>query len=161
MTSWITSTLPPAREYTPQLFFFAVPWWLQSHSLTHTHTHTHTHTPQTPSLRDASFRSMWADFEWENKVSVNTSIQNLHEFVKHISRQTNMRILTPIDALPATVSFLAANLYARSTFGEFTFSTSGILPTRLFPSATPSPLPSFSHPQISPPSLLSQAKTRW
>lgn len=29
-----------------------------------------------------------------------------------------MRILTPIDALPATVSFLAANLYARSTFGE-------------------------------------------
>ncbi len=30
---------------------------------------------------------------------------------------TNMRILTPIDALPSTVSFLAANLYARSTFG--------------------------------------------
>ena len=31
---------------------------------------------------------------------------------------TNMRILTPVDALPASVSFLAANLYARSTFGE-------------------------------------------
>ena len=62
---------------------------------------------------------MWADFEWENKVSVNTSITNLHQFVQHIARQTNMRILTPIDALPSTVSFLAANLYARSTFGAF------------------------------------------
>lgn len=31
---------------------------------------------------------------------------------------TNMRILTPIDALPATVPFLAANLYAKSVFGE-------------------------------------------
>jgi coatomer subunit beta len=29
-----------------------------------------------------------------------------------------MRILTPIEALPKTVPFLAANLYARSVFGE-------------------------------------------
>jgi coatomer subunit beta len=43
---------------------------------------------------------------------------NLHEFVRHVARQTNMRILTPIEALPPTVSFLAANLYARSVFGE-------------------------------------------
>jgi coatomer subunit beta len=67
---------------------------------------------------DALFRSMWADFEWENKVSINTNIQSLHEFVRHIARMTNMRILTPIEALPPTVSFLAANLYARSVFGE-------------------------------------------
>lgn len=29
-----------------------------------------------------------------------------------------MRVLTPISQLPADVSFLAANLYARSIFGE-------------------------------------------
>jgi coatomer subunit beta len=29
-----------------------------------------------------------------------------------------MRILTPVEALPPTVPFLAANLYARSVFGE-------------------------------------------
>lgn len=31
-------------------------------------------TPPTPSPRsDAAFRSMWSDFEWENKVTVNTN----------------------------------------------------------------------------------------
>lgn len=35
----------------------------------------------------------------------------------HIAKQTNMRILTPIAAL-AGCNFLAANLYARSVFGE-------------------------------------------
>ena len=67
---------------------------------------------------DAAFRSMWADFEWENKVSVNTNISHLHDFVRHIAKMTNMRVLTPIDAMPTSVSFLAANMYARSTFGE-------------------------------------------
>jgi coatomer subunit beta len=66
---------------------------------------------------DAAFRSMWADFEWENKVTVNTNINGLQEFVAHIARMTNMRVLTPIQALAGT-NFLAANLYARSIFGE-------------------------------------------
>jgi hypothetical protein len=43
--------------------------------------------------------------------------RSLQEFVKHIARQTNMRILTPISALEGC-TFLAANLYARSVFGE-------------------------------------------
>lgn len=94
---------------------------------------------------DASFRSMWSDFEWENKVTVNTNItyvlalgpcppnahigrhpsppfpyacRSLHEFVRHIARHTNLRILTPIEQLPQSVPFLCANLYARSIFGE-------------------------------------------
>lgn len=66
---------------------------------------------------DSVFRSMWADFEWENKVNVSTGITNLQEFVHHIAKSTNMRILTPIAAL-AGCNFLAANLYARSVFGE-------------------------------------------
>ncbi len=112
----------------------------------HTHTHTYTRAHTRFARRDAAFRSMWADFEWENKVSVNTSITNLHEFVRHIARQTNMRILTPIDALPATVSFLAANLYARSTFGAWRPSPAGSLPERPFPPFLPSYPPPFFTP---------------
>jgi coatomer subunit beta len=82
---------------------------------------------------------MWADFEWENKVTVNTNVSSLPEFVAHIARVTNMRVLTPIPSAAAsgpaaaaavanaeggdrgagaTANFLAANLYARSIFGE-------------------------------------------
>ncbi len=43
------------------------------------------------------FRSMWAEFEWENKVSINTNITDLHEFMDHIASSTNMTILTPFD----------------------------------------------------------------
>jgi coatomer subunit beta len=61
---------------------------------------------------------MWADFEWENKVAVNTNITSLHDYVRHVARSTNLRVLTPIEALPESVPFLCANLYARSIFGE-------------------------------------------
>ncbi len=95
---------------------------------------------------DAAFRSMWADFEWENKVSVNTNITNLHEFVRHIARMTNMRILTPIDARPSTVSFLAANLYARSTFGAWSRRRRRRRRRRRQPPASPRPREPLSPP---------------
>lgn len=65
-----------------------------------------------------AFRSMWAEFEWENKVAVNTNITSLQQFVAHVAKITNMRILTPTRALTGSANFLAANLYARSVFGE-------------------------------------------
>jgi coatomer subunit beta len=67
---------------------------------------------------DVQFRSMWAEFEWENKVAVNTSIADPHAFLDHIVACTNMRCLTPPSALEGDCGFLAANLYARSVFGE-------------------------------------------
>lgn len=67
---------------------------------------------------ESTFRSFWADFEWENKVAVNTRMTNLQEFVQHIVKSTNMRSLTPIDELDSSCNFLAANLYAKSIFGE-------------------------------------------
>lgn len=67
---------------------------------------------------DIQFRSMWAEFEWENKVAVNTSITDPHAFLDHIVACTNMRCLTPPSALEGDCGFLAANLYARSVFGE-------------------------------------------
>lgn len=67
---------------------------------------------------DAQFRKMWADFEWENKVHVNTPIVDLTEYVDRLISCTNMRCLTPQQALSGDCSFLAANLYAKSIFGE-------------------------------------------
>ena len=61
---------------------------------------------------DELFRSMWAEFEWENKVAISTSITSLLEFLNHIVKSTNMRCLTPHDESEKG-SFLAANLYAR------------------------------------------------
>ena len=67
------------------------------------------------------FRSMWAEFEWENKVAINTNISDLREFLSHIVTNTNMTCLTPLGDVSANnigSDFLAANLYARSVFGE-------------------------------------------
>ncbi|KAF8025299.1 hypothetical protein BT93_F2211 [Corymbia citriodora subsp. variegata] len=67
---------------------------------------------------DAAFRTMWAEFEWENKVAINTVIQDEKEFLNHIIKSTNMKCLTPPSALEGECGFLAANLYAKSVFGE-------------------------------------------
>jgi coatomer subunit beta len=64
------------------------------------------------------FRSMWAEFEWENKVAVNTVIDDLDHFLSHIVKQTRMVCLTPRSKAQNDTMFLAANLYARSMFGE-------------------------------------------
>jgi len=67
---------------------------------------------------DDSFRHMWAEFEWENKVAIATSITGLEDFLEHIVECTNMRCLTPQSSLDGSSTFLAANLYAKSIFGE-------------------------------------------
>ena len=51
-------------------------------------------------------------------MAVNTSISNIDEFLDHIVASTNMRCLTPPIALDGDCGFLAANLYAKSAFGE-------------------------------------------
>ncbi|KAF3501967.1 hypothetical protein F2Q69_00043918 [Brassica cretica] len=43
--------------------------------------------------------SMWVEFEWENKVVVNTIIQDEKEFFDHIVKSTNMKCLTPTYVL--------------------------------------------------------------
>jgi len=65
---------------------------------------------------DVAFRNMWAEFEWENKVAVNTSIKDVKEFLDHLVTSTNMKCLK--RALDTDCGFLAANLYAKSVFGE-------------------------------------------
>jgi coatomer subunit beta len=67
---------------------------------------------------DEAFRHMWAEFEWENKVAINTTLNELGAFLAHVVKHTNMSCLTPTSALGGKSTFLAANLYAKSIFGE-------------------------------------------
>lgn len=52
------------------------------------------------------------------QVAVNTTINDVNQFLKHIVSSTNMKCLTPPSALDGECGFLAANLYAKSVFGE-------------------------------------------
>ncbi|KAG2433993.1 hypothetical protein HYH02_012454 [Chlamydomonas schloesseri] len=67
---------------------------------------------------DVQFRNMWAEFEWENKVAIATSFTDVAAFLQHIIATTNMKCLTPPSALEGDCGYLAANLYAKSVFGE-------------------------------------------
>lgn len=69
------------------------------------------------SCTDEVFRSMWAEFEWENKVAINTTIDDIFVFLDHIVESTKMKCLTPRDESQKS-TFLASNLYAKSVFGE-------------------------------------------
>ncbi|OCH95747.1 coatomer protein [Obba rivulosa] len=67
---------------------------------------------------EAQFRSMWTEFEWENRVNVTTTISDPREYLQHVMKATNMSCLTPEGAVSGDCDFLSANMYARSLFGE-------------------------------------------
>ncbi|KAF9055737.1 coatomer protein [Panaeolus papilionaceus] len=67
---------------------------------------------------EAQFRSMWTEFEWENRVNVNSSLSDPREYLQHVMKATNMSCLTPEGATSGDCDFLSANMYARSLFGE-------------------------------------------
>ncbi|KAJ1920904.1 coatomer subunit beta [Tieghemiomyces parasiticus] len=67
---------------------------------------------------ESQFREMWTEFEWENKVLVNTPVTDLRAYLDHVLKITNMSCLTPANALSGDCGFISANLYARSIFGE-------------------------------------------
>ncbi|XP_064104122.1 coatomer subunit beta-like [Macrobrachium nipponense] len=70
------------------------------------------------SCTDLEFRQMWMEFEWENKVTVNTQMTELKAYLDYLCKSTNMKCLTPEKALVGSGDYMAANLYARSIFGE-------------------------------------------
>lgn len=75
---------------------------------------------QPASCTETQFRTMWTEFEWENKVNINTknSKKTLREFLTQLMQSTNMTCLTPEAGLKGDCQFLSANLYARSVFGK-------------------------------------------
>lgn len=68
---------------------------------------------------EAQFRTMWTEFEWENKVNINSKAKSLREFLKQLMATTNMSCLTPEASMKGDCQFLSANLYARSVFGKW------------------------------------------
>lgn len=51
-------------------------------------------------------------------MSVNTQLTDLNDYLAQLLKSTNMRSLTPEKALRGECGFMAANLYAKSIFGE-------------------------------------------
>ncbi|KAM7532573.1 hypothetical protein Aperf_G00000131736 [Anoplocephala perfoliata] len=73
---------------------------------------------QPATCSDEDFRSMWSDFDWENKVTVSTQVTDLHAYLDNVAKITNFKCLTPPEALRGECNFLCATLYACSIFGE-------------------------------------------
>mmetsp|Transcript_27399 Transcript_27399/g.59854 ORF Transcript_27399/g.59854 Transcript_27399/m.59854 type:complete len:1016 (-) Transcript_27399:79-3126(-) len=99
-------------------------------------------------IGELAFRTMWSEFEWENKININTTIADVGTYLGHIMQNTNMSIVgrsakkttgpapkkkgrltveevkdmireaTGVQQLISSSSFVAANLYAKSIFGE-------------------------------------------
>ncbi|TFL03311.1 adaptin N terminal region-domain-containing protein [Pterulicium gracile] len=69
-------------------------------------------------VNEAQFRSMWTEFEWENRVVVNANMDDPRDYLQHVMKTTNMSCLTPEGAMSGECTFLSANLSARSLFGE-------------------------------------------
>ena len=76
---------------------------------------------QPATCTETQFRTMWTEFEWENKVNINSKIKTLRGFLDELMKATNMSCLTPEAGMKGECQFLSANLYARSVFGKFLF----------------------------------------
>ena len=72
---------------------------------------------------ETQFRTMWTEFEWENKVNINSKAKTLREFLTQLMACTNMTCLTPEASMKGDCQFLSANLYARSVFGRYLFAS--------------------------------------
>jgi coatomer subunit beta len=73
---------------------------------------------QPATCTETQFRTMWTEFEWENKVNINSKAKSLRDFLTQLMACTNMNCLTPEASLKGDCQFLSANLYARSVFGR-------------------------------------------
>ena len=73
---------------------------------------------QPATCTETQFRTMWTEFEWENKVNINSKAKSLRDFLEQLMACTNMSCLTPEASLKGDCQFLSANLYARSVFGK-------------------------------------------
>jgi len=46
---------------------------------------------------ELEFKKKWAEYEWENKVQVNTTIADLHQFVDHFTKELNVSLMTKLE----------------------------------------------------------------
>lgn len=64
------------------------------------------------------FKSMWSDYEWENKINVSTSLEDVVDYVNYMKDQLNANLLTPLGESDSSAGFVVANLYVKSKFEE-------------------------------------------
>eukprot|EP00461_Guttulinopsis_vulgaris_P010102 UN10176 len=63
----------------------------------------------------ADYRSMWTEFEWENKVLISTNFTDPIEFVQHIIKLTNMQCLVPLKPFILTTQQINNFNYFKNT----------------------------------------------
>merc|ERR1712039_825864 len=44
-------------------------------------------------IGELAFRTMWSEFEWENKININTTLTEVGAYLEHIMKHTNMSIV--------------------------------------------------------------------
>lgn len=78
-------------------------------------------------IMESAFKNMWQEFEWENKIVVNTDTfgSSATSFVDTLCARTNLEFVGTGDQVKAarrllekSQKFVAVNLYAKSIFGE-------------------------------------------
>lgn len=67
---------------------------------------------------ELEFKLKWAEYEWENKVHVNTPITDLRQFVEYFTKEMNIKLMTQITETDQDAGFLVANFYTKSKFQE-------------------------------------------
>ncbi|KAF6000916.1 Coatomer subunit beta [Cyanidiococcus yangmingshanensis] len=68
-------------------------------------------------IGETAFRTMWEEFEWENKVVIRSKLGSLSHLLELVAETLHMRCQSPRN-IEQQSGFLAANLYATSVFGE-------------------------------------------
>jgi coatomer subunit beta len=61
------------------------------------------------------FRRKWVKYEWENRISINTTMGHASEFVNHIARAFKLKEVTHHQV--NSEAFVSTNLYARTKMG--------------------------------------------
>lgn len=67
---------------------------------------------------DMVFRSMWVEFEWENKVVVSINIIDVCKYLDYIVISMNMKCFILLSVFDGECGFLVVNLYVKFVFGE-------------------------------------------
>jgi coatomer subunit beta len=65
---------------------------------------------------ELEFKKMWADYEWENKIIVTTTITDIVEYIETLQKKLNANRLTPLTGKES--GFLVTTFYAKSKFDE-------------------------------------------
>ncbi|KAL7719940.1 Coatomer subunit beta [Entamoeba marina] len=64
------------------------------------------------------YQKKWIEYEWENKIPIDTNLTNLKDFAELISKIAKLKCLTPTMMFCHDIGFLSANYYAKNIFDE-------------------------------------------